>query len=182
VEEPKEFSTVSSYDKIINRTSNGLSFLAKPRRYPLWQVGNVPDLFAYKARSGFDGVCLVERINLPDGRIVISCVQVPGNPGRAITNCVEEICLQVCERFEIPADKLVWLEHFDTLSPKEWYHVTFGVAPPKGPFANPKWTQMTDGMWKALKLRPKTRMRIAGGQYESKLRKLFYWPFEPVHD
>ena len=75
-------------------------------RYPLWQVANEPDLFAYKARNA-DGVCVIERIDLPDGKIVVACIQIAGNPGRSITNCVEDVCFQVCNRFEIPPNRLV---------------------------------------------------------------------------
>lgn len=103
----------SEYDEVRNRFSKELKFTRNPWRYPLWQVANEPELFAYKAGNRADGVCLIERIDLPDGRIVISCIAVTGNPGNSITNCVEELCFQVCERFEIPAEKLVWLEHYD---------------------------------------------------------------------
>jgi hypothetical protein len=41
------------------------TLLSKPWRFPLWQVANVPEFFAYKSRNGFDGVCLIERIDLP---------------------------------------------------------------------------------------------------------------------
>jgi hypothetical protein len=179
----REHSTVSGYDRIIAKPSNNLDFMSRPWRYPLWQVKNQPEYFAFRAKSGFDGVCLVERIDLPDGRIVIACIQTAGNPGTSITNSVEEVALQVCERFEIPADKLVWLEHYDALDDDdEWRLVKFGTVPPKGPFADPSWTDMTPELWRDIRLRPKKRIKIWAGRYESKLRKTFHWPTEAILD
>jgi hypothetical protein len=81
----------------------------RPWRFPLWQVSDQLEFFAYTAGNRADGVCLIERIDLPDQRVVIACLQVPGNPGSSITNCVEEICTQVCRRFRIAPERLVWL-------------------------------------------------------------------------
>ena len=98
------------------------------------------------------------------------------NPGRSITNSVEDIAFQVCDRFEIPAERLVWLEHYDYDETNEWSLVTFGQIPPAGPFADPKWHEMTKGRWKDLRLWPKKQLRRRRGQFDSKLRKLFHWP------
>lgn len=93
----------SDYEAMRKRFPRELDFISARWRYPLWQVANLPDFFAYKAGNGSDGVCLIERIDLPDGRVVIACIETVGNPGLGITNAVEELCFQVCERFEIPA-------------------------------------------------------------------------------
>jgi len=45
--------------------------------------------FAYKAPNRWDGVCLIERILLRDGRTAIICEQVSRNPGMSITNAVD---------------------------------------------------------------------------------------------
>jgi hypothetical protein len=179
-EEEEGESNTSGYAKVIAKKANNLGFLSRPWRYPLWQVKNKPDLFAFKAKSGFDGVCLVERIDLPDGRIVVACIQTAGNPGTSITNSVEAVALQVCERFDIPADRLIWLEHYDGLGPEEWMMVEFGTIPPKGPFADPSWTKMTPELWNDFRLRPRKRFKVSAGQYESKLRKMFQWPVEAI--
>lgn len=107
---------------------------------------------------------------------MIICIQVQGNPGSSITNDVEDICHQVCESFDIPADKLVWLENYDCVGMDEWNLVTFGRSPPLTPFADPRWTQMTPELWKELRLRPKKELRQSSGMLVSKVRKLFKWP------
>ena len=81
--------------------------LEAPWSFPTWQVANEPELFPYKGKNGWDGICLIERIDLPDGRIVIAAIQVPGNPGNSITNSAEVLCFQVCERFRVNAHKFM---------------------------------------------------------------------------
>ena len=166
----------NDYSLVRKRFSEELGFISRPWRFVLWPTANEPDFFAYKAKNRADGICLVERIDLPDGRIVVVCIQTAGNPGSSITNCVEELCFQVCERFKIDPARLVWLEHYhyDSRVPAgDWRMVTFTSYPPKRPFENPKWQTMTQEMWRGLMLRPKTRLVTRYGQLESKIRKLF---------
>ncbi len=172
-------SPSSDYENLRKRFPNELGFTSEPWRYALWQVGNQPEFFAYKAGNKSDGVCLIERIDLPDGRIVVACIQTAGNPGNSITNCVEELCFQVCERFEIPASRLIWLEHYDQ-SDGQWSWVTFQNGPPNGPFENPKWVRMTPALWRQLKLKPKKKLIHEYLGYHSKLVKLFDWPSEAI--
>lgn len=177
-----EIPSTSEYEELLAKPQ--FQFLKTPWHYPLWQVANQPEFFAYKARLGFDGICLIERIDIPDGRIVIACIQTAGNPGKSITNAVEDLALQVCVRFDIPADKLVWLEHYEDRDPEcnEWHIVSFASRPPKGPFAKPTWTKISEEMWSSLKLRPRKTMKIALGQYQSALIKRFHWPTESLLD
>ncbi len=172
----------NEYEVVRKRSSkdSDLDFTAAPWRFPLWQVANQPELFAYKARNGSDGICLIERIDLPDERIVIACIQVAGNPGCSVTNSVEELCFQVCERFEIPAGRLVWLEHYDCHGDAEWNIVEFKRTPPDRPFEDPTWVRMTPKMWRDLRLRPMPRLGQWNGHYESKISKLFHWPSEAI--
>jgi|HubBroStandDraft_1064217.scaffolds.fasta_scaffold39796_3 hypothetical protein len=181
--EPNELSPppdTSEYEELRSRFSKDLEFTRNPWRYPLWQVANEPELFAYKAGNRADGVCLIERIDLPDGRIVIVCMAVIGNPGNSITNCVEELCLQVCERFEIPAERLVWLEHYEYYDDSKWNMVEFKRMPPDHPFEDPTWTPMTPAAWHDLRLRPRKRLRTWFNSYQSKIIKLFPWPDEAL--
>lgn len=167
---------LSDYE-VVRRNDKCIGFTREAWRFPLWQVADEPELFAYKAGNRADGVCLIERINLPDGRIVIACIQPIGSPGNSITNCVEELCFQVCERFSIPPRRLVWLEHYEQYD-EEWSMVTFKRVPPDAAFEGPEWTEMTSQLWQGLRPRPKKQLRIKHGQYCSKLTKLFPWPPE----
>lgn len=170
----------SEYETLRRKFPDELDFTSTPWRYPLWQVANEPEYFAYKSSNRADGVCLIERIDLPDGRIIVACIETAGNPGQSITNCVEELCFQVCERFEIPADRLVWLEHYDYEKNQEWSMLTFEQMPPQGPFADPKWIEMTPELWRELRLQPKKKLTHEYSQFNSKLTKLFHWPTEAL--
>jgi hypothetical protein len=141
-------------------------------------TANEMEFFSYLASNGADGVCLIERINLPDGRVVIACVETAGNPGMSITNAVEELSFQVCERFDVPPDRLVWLENYHSDDEDEWDWVHFKERPPQRPFEDPTWIQMTDELWNTLYLRPekRSRLKFTGFRCASKLRKLFPWP------
>jgi hypothetical protein len=171
---------ISQYEIVRANFSDALDFTTVPWRFPLYQVANEPEYFAYKAGNRADGVCLIERINLPDGRIVIACIETAGNPGCSITNTVEELCFQVCERFEIPPDKVVWLEHYDYINEDEWSMVTFGHVPPKRPFSDPTWVDMTPKLWQDLRLKPKRKLKHQRRDLRSKLTKLFPWPSEAL--
>ncbi|MFA7297547.1 MAG: hypothetical protein WC211_10270 [Dehalococcoidia bacterium] len=140
-------------------------------RYPLWLVANQLTLFPYSSRLGADGVCFIERVDLPDGRVVIACVSAPGNPGTSITNTVETVCGEVCERFGIDVRLLVWLEHYQ--GDEEWRRVTFGKHSPLG---QPEWHVMDERRWRDLGLSPKKRLTTRDGRVTSKLRKHFDWP------
>jgi hypothetical protein len=176
-----QLQPLSEYQTVRKNFPNKLDFTTAVWRFPLWQIANQPEFFAYKAGNRADGVCLIERINIPDGRVVVACIQFAGNPGQSITNCVEELCFQVCERFKIPADRLVWLEHYDYNDWDDWSMVTFGQMPPSGPFEHPKWVDMTPQLWRDLRLKPRKKLKSDRGDFDSKLTKLFSWPTQDMH-
>ncbi len=65
------------------REEHGESYALKPRawRHYCPEIGDPPKLFAYQAPNGCDGLCLNECIGIPDGRIVVACIDIAGNPG-----------------------------------------------------------------------------------------------------
>jgi hypothetical protein len=150
----------------------------RPWRYPLWLVANEPSYFAYTSPNRADGICLLERINLPDGRIVLAMIQTAGNPGMSISNAVEAICAQICERFELQAESVIWLQHYDddTYDPLDWQLVTFDQFPRNGAFRNPVWTPVNAAIWQDLRLRPRRKLIKRYGHFKSLLRKMFPWP------
>jgi hypothetical protein len=148
--------------------------LWRPWRFPAYQIADQPEFFAYTA-NGSDGVCQIERIHLPDGRIVIVCVDIAGNPGTSITNAAEEIADQVCARFGIAPDRLLWLEHYADAEPEDWRLVTFTYDAEKG-FIDPVWVEMTPARWRTLKLSPCTPAPKDGYRLATRIKKHFPWP------
>jgi hypothetical protein len=177
--ESRRVESLTEHEKLRAKFHDELGFVYQPWRFALWLTANKPEFFAYKAGNCSDGVCLIERIDLPDGRIVIALIQTAGNPGNSITNCAEELCFQIWERFELEADRLVWLEHYDYYT-DDWDMLTFGQIPPAGPFAEPRWEPMTPHLWQTLRLKPKKRLSQRHSEYNSKITKLFHWPTEAL--
>ncbi len=162
---PEASATSDSY------TDN--TIIARPWKFRGWLTADSLAYFAYTAGGRSDGICLIERVDLPDGRIVIACIQTAGNPGTSITNCVEYICHQVCAQFDIPHDKLVWLENYEHVNPLEWQLVTFANTQP---FTSPLWTSVTSKIWRDLTLQPRPKLQNKSGLILSKLEKQFAWP------
>jgi hypothetical protein len=113
-------------------------------------------LFAFKAANRCDGICRIDRLFLPDGRVAVICTELPRNPGSSITDSVELIAFQVCAQFKIKPGKLVWIEHYATphISDREWYLVSFRSRPPRSMFNRPAWKLMNREDWHALGLQP----------------------------
>src|SRR2546426_251164 len=91
------------------------------------------------------------------GRVAVICSQINHNPGQSVTNAVEEIAFQVCDRFEIDPAKLIWIEHYPRTPyiRAEWLLVTFRGRPPQSMFSGPSWKRMTREDWQTLGLRPR---------------------------
>ncbi len=133
---------------------------ATPFAWPLRVRDSDQDyLFAYKSPANVGGVCHIHRRFLFDKRILIICSQLPDNPGRSITNCVEDLAFQVCQTFRIDPDNLVWVEHYGAVFGfKEFSRVQFEVQPPDGMFQHPSWSKMKEADWRELQVpAPKPR-------------------------
>lgn len=140
--------------EIVNAPSDGYPWLERPWR-AAWLEERRPDLFAYKSPNFADGICRIERIDLPNDLTVIVCGEIDDNPGMSVTNAVEYVAFQVCSRLDHDVKRLVWLEHYEWDEGDRWNWVTFGVRPPEGMFADPEWHPMTDQDWKKLQLWPR---------------------------
>lgn len=81
----------------------------------------------------------------------------------------------------VPADKLIWLEHYDFNPWDDWSMVMFGQRPPHGPFEHPKWVDMTPDLWRRLWLKPKRKLKKNGSDLDSNLAKLFSWTTEDLY-
>ena len=70
------------------------------------------DHIALFAFANPDGICRIERIDLPDGRVVVICQELDENPGQSVTSAAAEIAGQWCRKHRVDPDKLVWIEHY----------------------------------------------------------------------
>lgn len=68
----------------------------------------INEIFYYKVKANsFLAHCRV-RIN----RNIVVATELPDNTGMSITNASVEVAMQVCQFFEIPIARLVWIEHY----------------------------------------------------------------------
>ncbi len=121
--------------RVLRRAQGRFNYLLTPWRLMAWRDVR-SFLFAYKSSNRMDGICRIERIFLGDGRVVIICIQIPGNPGMSITNTVETIAFQVCHQFNIEPSKLIWIEHYmpSIFGVRKWSLVNFHSYPPRSMF------------------------------------------------
>jgi hypothetical protein len=143
--------------------SENLRVLHEPWRFT-WLVEGAPELFAYKSPNGFDGICRIERVNLPDDRAAIICEDIDGNPGMSTTNAIEYIALQLCEQLEIEPELLVLIEHYDTwfADEEEWNLVQFKQRSMTEGFAEPSWHPLSAADWAIWGMRPRLRRNRRG--------------------
>lgn len=76
---------------------------------------------------------------------VVIASELPDNPGMSITNAAAELATQVCQRYGIDPECLVWVEHYGATAttsyrqdPPETYDLVTFTWTGKG-FAQPRW-------------------------------------------
>ncbi|NER93999.1 MAG: hypothetical protein F6J86_09185 [Symploca sp. SIO1B1] len=77
--------------------------------------------------------------------------ELKDNPGESITNAASELAMQVAAFYEIPLDKLIWIEHYSSSEsyhddPREKDWETFdqvSFARNNGRLITPRWKRIT---------------------------------------
>lgn len=134
--------------------------------------------FQYRGFHGCRCVCSLEILSLGDGRTAVIATELQDNPGTAITNVAEHLASEVCDRFGIEPEKLVWIEHYGYASSvtvgreRTYDRVSFRVRKADafqgsaavlrskpdgwpGYFEEPQWRPMKDEDWRELGLPPR---------------------------
>ncbi len=86
---------------------------------------------------------------------LVICTEVPDNPGTSVTNCADYLATQVCREYEIPPDRLIWIEHYGRREPsplpESWSEVTFTFDRQRNVFGSPpQWRYITASDVEAL--------------------------------
>jgi len=114
-----------------------------------------PELYAFNAPNGADGICRIERNALPDRRTLVIVEEVVGNPGMSVTNAIEAIAAQLSQALDIPPGKMVIVEHYERRweepGTDHWDLVTFNQG------GAPTWTPLDAAAWKSFGFRPRAR-------------------------
>jgi len=132
--------------------------------------------FEYRGFLGCKCFCDLEIVRLIDRRTLVIATEREDNPGTSITNVAEHLASNVCVRFGIEPEKLIWIEHYgypDPLQrPRTYELVTFrrrrpeiipwpsAVLSPKpdnwsGYFDEPDWQPMKEETWQELGIEPR---------------------------
>ena len=150
------------------------------------------DCFNFAGLWNCASACALEMLPQPDGRVVVIASELRDNPGTSVTNGAELLATQVCQRFCIAPERLVWIEHYgyacDYSIPRDYDLVTFQPpTQPLGPraasaalgsrmamergegalekvFAYPTWRRMLPEDWQGLGLpsRPAVDYELEG--------------------
>jgi hypothetical protein len=167
----KNKNIISDIDKSSERPFY-LSRINKPWRLT-WLDEERPELFAYKAMNGCDGICRVEQCGLDNGYTLFICEDIEENPGKSTTNSIESIAFQLCKRFKVKPEKLILVEHYreSSISKESWLMVEFSERNMKSGFAGPTWRPMEIADWNRLGYEPRKRP-IFGFDRSSMLKKV----------
>ena len=108
------------------------------------------------------------KCNLEVHKNLVICSERPDNQGPSITNAVEHIATDVCEKFNIEARSLIWVEHYPKKTSEKYggsndvehYNLVFfnmeggGHFDPdtKVRFYNPRWITITPEMVELLRI------------------------------
>jgi hypothetical protein len=111
-------------------------------------------LYCYGVPQGHSSYCWLRVYTAPDQAVVIA--EVEDNPGMSITNAVESLTTQVVQRFAVPRDHLVWIEHYPERTvdggrlriPEMMDQVPFMQGP--GGFDRPEWRHLKKAQFEAM--------------------------------
>ncbi|MBP5589291.1 MAG: hypothetical protein J6X26_02010 [Bacteroidales bacterium] len=105
------------------------------------------DIFDFKGAWGIPSKCQLMVVKDEDKYVVIATEIYKGNPGSTVTDVAASLAMQVCEKFSIPYDKLVYAEHNPETKTKlsfyeqEFFQVTFSIND-AGELCDPKYKQV----------------------------------------
>jgi hypothetical protein len=78
------------------------------------------------------------------GNVVIA-TELKDNIGVSITSCAEDLANEICKKYEINLDRLIWIECYSKANgfPKEVDLVKFSIV--HGSLCNPEWIKISQG-------------------------------------
>ncbi len=108
---------------------------------------NIEQVFEFEGLWGVKSKCGLKIIKKEDSHIVIVSELYGENPGNAITSVSAGLAMQIAKQFEIPTDKMVYIESSPEMNSKlsfydeEYFRVFFENN--NGKFSNPSWEKLT---------------------------------------
>lgn len=106
------------------------------------------DIFDFKGAWGIPSKCQLSVTKKEDNFVVVATEIYKGNPGSTVTDVAASLAMQICDKFSIPYDKLIYAEHNPETKTKlsfyeeEFFKVTFSIND-DGELCDPKYKPIT---------------------------------------
>ena len=111
-------------------------------------AGNYQDqIYHFNGLWDVPSICGLKIINKKDNTIIIATDLFDENPGTSITEWNTKLAKELCNKYEIDYNKLIYIEHTPdkktklSFNQESFYKVNFDIVNDK--FDNPQWEQMT---------------------------------------
>lgn len=104
-------------------------------------------LFHFEGQWGVQSCCGLRMLNQGKKVIVIVTELYQDNPGSDVTNVSVSLATQICDKFNIPFEHLVYVECSPNMNSKlsfydeEFFRVHFDIQ--EGKLVNPVWTKLS---------------------------------------
>lgn len=109
-------------------------------------LNNIDEIFVFKGLWDVESKCGLKIIEKGDKYVLIVSELYLDNPGTSITQASTILPKQICEHFEIPFDKIIYIEHNPDMNSKlsfydeEFFLVTYNII--NNEFTNPIYKQL----------------------------------------
>ncbi|BDX38377.1 hypothetical protein CYCD_17320 [Tenuifilaceae bacterium CYCD] len=105
------------------------------------------EIIDFRGQWDMPSKCGIKRVSKGERQIVVITELYQDNPGSSITSVAASLANQICERYSIKHQDLIYIECNPNMSSKlsfydeEFYHVSFELR--DGLFVNPTWKLLT---------------------------------------
>jgi hypothetical protein len=109
--------------------------------------GKIDSVFEFSGSWGIPSKCGIKHFPFNGKDCIIVTELYKDNPGTSITQVTTSLAMQVCEKFDIYPENLIYIEHCPDMNSKlsfyneEFYKVNFELV--DGKFVNPSWKMLT---------------------------------------
>ena len=106
----------------------------------------IDTIFDFTGLWGIASKCGLKRFSLNGKDCILVSELYLDNPGTSITQVTTSLAMQVCEKFSIDPQNLIYIEHCPDMNSKlsfyneEFYKVNFEII--DGKFVNPSWQML----------------------------------------
>jgi hypothetical protein len=107
----------------------------------------IDTIFEFTGSWGIASRCGLKRFLFNGKDCILVSELYQDNPGTSITQVTTSLAMQVCEKFNIDPNNLIYIEHCPDMNSKlsfyneEFYKVNFKLI--DGKFVNPSWQMLT---------------------------------------